>query len=48
MQESFFCELKAPGGSSTQWTLNNVDDVILTSYNSDVHPKKWNLFDLRK
>ena len=25
MQELFICELKAPGGSSTRWTLNSYD-----------------------
>jgi len=31
MQELIFCELKTPGGNSTQWTRNSYDKVNPTS-----------------
>jgi len=41
VQELFFCEFKAPGGSNTQWTLNSYDKVYLTSlFGYDVQQKK--------
>jgi len=40
VQEFFFCELKAPEGSSTHWTLNSYDEVNPTSlYGYDVQSK---------
>ena len=41
VQELFFCELKAPGGSSTQWTPNSDDKVHPTSlFGYDVQHQK--------
>ena len=31
VQEFFFCELKAPGGSKTLWALNSYEKINLTS-----------------
>ena len=49
MQELFFCELKAPGGTcSTLWNLNSCDKVNPTSLvGYDVQQKRKNLFHLR-
>jgi len=52
IQELFFCELEAPGGSSTQWTLHNYEKVNPTSLSScDEQQKRKhfkNLFYLGK
>lgn len=45
----FFGELKAPGGSSTEWTLNSCDKInpiSLVGYHEQ--QKNYNLFRLMK
>ena len=38
MQELFFCDLKPPGGSSTQWTLKSYDKDNAFTYTGPGFP----------